>query len=131
MATPVNELNRNPETPEIPVDAIKNVPPIPKGIGSAPTVLESAPENPKAAKPLEPGVFETMVVAIKDFIIFLFKSLWNCLFRKTETPPKTADASVQTDSTVQTNSAQPVAANASEDLTGKQLQVALVPSIPK
>ncbi len=55
---------------------------VPQGIGAAKTTLESAEPTPKSEKIIEPGVFETIVVAIKDFIVFLFKSLWSCLCRK-------------------------------------------------
>lgn len=68
-----------------------NKPVIPKGVGEAPTVLESSSQNGKSEKTIEPGVFETIVVAIKDFIVFLFVSLWNCLCKKENKPPQTND----------------------------------------
>ncbi len=67
----------------------------PQGIGSAPTVLESA-SPAKSEKTMEPGVFETFVVAIVNFIISMFKSIWACLSRRTPETPLPENAPLQT-----------------------------------
>lgn len=59
-------------------------PPVPGGVGSTPTTLQSA--RPKEPAPEEKGYVERAVHALRDWIVWLFNIMFGCF--KKEVPPE-------------------------------------------
>lgn len=75
------------QSPKAPLPSLPDAPeskrPAPAGVAGAPTVLEEPEaQKEKKSEAAEPGVFETLIVGLIQFIILLFTPLWNGIFGK-------------------------------------------------